>query len=112
MKIVNRGYIIVRPKEQFWSWANQYSEEEFKVEAGDEIEPNLYLITEDFFEVEPLIEQNFKNIFKTELMMVTEDEANWPEDRSMDRFAEWFEIEIGSTVMDMEKADLKRDEVS
>jgi hypothetical protein len=111
MKIVNRGYIIVRPTAHFWSWAKQHTEEDLQVEEGDDVEPNIYLIEEDFFDVEPLIEQNFKKIFKTELMMVTEDEASWPEKLSIDLFLEWFELEFGATVLDVEKADLKRESV-
>jgi hypothetical protein len=74
MKIVNRGYIIVRPTAHFWKWAKQHTEEDLQVEEGDDVEPNIYLIEENFFDIEPLVEQNFKKIFKTELMMVTEDE--------------------------------------
>jgi hypothetical protein len=39
--------------------------------------------------------------------MITEDESEWPEDRSMETFLNWFDIEIGSTVFDLEKSDLK-----
>jgi hypothetical protein len=111
MKIVNRGYIIVRPTELFWTWANQFSEVELKVQSGDDIEPTIYLIEEDFFEIEPLIERAFKKIFKTELMMVTEIESEWPEDRSMDVFLNWFELEFGTSVLDLEKSDLKREDI-
>lgn len=111
MKIVNRGYIIVRPTTHFWSWAKQHTEEGLQVEEGDAIEPSIYLIEEDFFDVEPLIEQNFKKIFKTELMMVTEDETSWPEKIVLETFREWFDLEFGTTVLDLEKADLKRDSV-
>ena len=107
MKIINRGFIIVRPTKLFWAWANQFNEEDLEVEANDEIEPNVYLITEDFFEIEPIIEQNFKKIFRTELSMVTDIEEEWPEDRSMEIFEKWFRLELGSTVFDVEKSDLK-----
>ena len=109
MKIVNRGYIIVRPTAQFWSWDNPYTEEELRVEEGDPIEPNIYLIEEDFFDVEPLIEQNFKKIFKTELSMVNEDEGSWPEKLTVELFLNWFDLEFGATVIDLDKSDLKKD---
>lgn len=111
MKIVNRGYIIVRPTAHFWNWAKQHTEEDLQVEEGDDVEPNVYLIEEDFFDTEPLIEQNFKKIFKTELMMVTEDETSWPEKLTVDLFQEWFDLEFGATVLDLEKADLKRESI-
>ena len=106
MKIVNRGCITVAPKQAFWDWTNQFEDDlEFSVEDG--VEPNVYLITDDFFEIEPLIEQHFKKIFKNELSMITEGESEWPEERTLEVFLNWFTIDIGSTVFDLEKADLK-----
>lgn len=110
MKIVNRGYVIVRPTEHFWNWANQFADEDLKVQMEDGMEPNIYLIEEDFFEIEPVIERSFKKIFKTELLMVNDDEESWPEDRSMETFLAWFDLEFGATVLDLEKSDLKRED--
>ena len=105
MKLVNRGFIIVHPTNQFLEWANTF-DAEFSFDSSDEMEPNSYLITEDFLEVEPLIEQHFKKIFKNELSMITENEEDWPEDLSFSQFSQWFVIAIGSTVFDLEKTDL------
>jgi hypothetical protein len=110
MKIVNRGYITVKQNKPFWDWANEFeSDMEFTVE--DDLEPNIYLITEDFIEIDPIIEQNFKKIFKNELSMITEEETDWPEDRSIEVFLEWFSIEVGSTVFDLEKSDLNAEKI-
>ena len=75
------------------------------------MDPNIYLISEDFFDIEPLIEQHYKMIFASELSMVTEDELDWPENRNLELFLEWFELEIGSTVFDLEKSDLKTEKL-
>jgi hypothetical protein len=110
MKIVNRGYISIRQNKAFWDWANEFeSDMEFSVE--DDIDPNIYLITEDFIDVEPIIEQNFKKIFKNELSMITEEETDWPEIRTMEVFLEWFTIEVGSTVFDLDKSDLRVEKI-
>jgi hypothetical protein len=110
MKIVNRGYISVTPNKPFWDWANSFEDEmEFSVEDG--VEPNIYLITEDFFDIEPIIEQNFKKIFKNELTMITDTQEDWPEDLSIENFLEWFTLEVGSTVFDLEKSDIKIEKV-
>lgn len=110
MKLVNRGYITITPNKSFWDWANTFeSDMEFSVEDG--IEPNVYLITDEFFEIEPIIEQHYKKIFKNELSMITEEEEAWPAERSMEVFLEWFTLEIGSTVFDLEKSDIKVDKV-
>jgi hypothetical protein len=106
MKIVNRGFLILRTKAPFYAWASTIDEQSF-YEEGDVVEPSIYLITDDFLEDEPMIEQHFKNIFENELLMITEDEGLWPEKRSIELFNEWFTVELGSSVFDCEKADLK-----
>ncbi len=110
MKLINRGFITVHPTSQFFEWANTF-ESEIELNPEDGIEPNVYLITEDFLEVEPIIEQNFKKIFKNELSMITENEEDWPEDLSFEQFSKWFELEIGSTVFDLEKSDLRAEKL-
>lgn len=110
MKIVNRGFITVAPKQAFWDWANQF-EDDVVFSETDEVEPNVYLITEDFFEIEPLIEQNFKKIFNNELAMITENEEDWPENRTLELFLTWFTLEIGSTVFDLEKSGLSAEKI-
>jgi hypothetical protein len=105
MNFINRGFLSVTPKQGFWNWANtldpdlQFSEE-------DPMEPTVYLITEDFFDEEPLIEQHFKKIFRNELKAICEEERRWPAVLAIDVFLEWFEIHIGSMVFDLEKTDL------
>ncbi len=102
MKIVNRGFITVRPKQAFVDWAN-IQDEEFQIDIN--AEPTVYLIEEDFFEVDPIIESNFKKIFMCELEAVTDDEEEYPEIK-MDVFLTWFELEVGSTVIDLQEDQL------
>jgi len=110
MKLINRGFITAHPTHHFFDWANTF-ESEIELNLEDGIEPNVYLITEDFLEIEPVIEQHFKKIFKNELSMITENEGDWPEDLSFDQFSKWFVIEIGSTVFDLEKSDLRAEKL-
>ncbi len=106
MKIVNRGFLTVRHLQPFWEWANQFNEDiQFSEEDG--VEPNCYLIEEDFMDIEPVIEQNFKKIFKNELEMACEEEANWPEKLTLELFLSFFDIELGTTVFDLQKSDLR-----
>lgn len=103
MKLVNRGFIRVKAKQGFIDWANKV-EPEF--ELDEEVEGNVYLIEEDFFDVEPVIEANFKKIFETELYMISEEEESFPV-INIETFLDWFEIEIGNTVFDTLKSDIK-----
>ena len=105
MKIVNRGFITVRPKEAFVEWANQ-QDDEFKIDLS--AEPSVYLIEEDFFDQDPIIESKFKQIFLCELEAVSDNEEGFPE-INMSVFKEWFSLEVGSVVIDLEKEDLIRE---
>ena len=67
MKFVNRGYLLITPTKDFVEWANS-TEPDFKLNA-DFVEGNVYLIEEDFLESEPIIEANFKKIFKMVILV-------------------------------------------
>jgi hypothetical protein len=105
MKIVNRGFISVRPKQPFVEWANA-QDDEFHIDLN--AEPTVYLIEEDFFEVEPIIEANFKKMFSCELEAVSDNEEGYPEIK-LEVFLEWFSVEIGSVVIDLKDEDLVRE---
>ena len=105
MKIVNRGFITVRPKQAFVDWAN-HQDIEFQIDLNGE--PSVYLIEEDFFEIDPIIEGNYKTIFACELAAVSDDEEQFPEFK-LSIFKEWFSVEAGSTVIDLEEENLIRD---
>jgi hypothetical protein len=105
MKIINRGFIILKPKKAYLDWANQFEEEEIIFSTEDECEASIYLIEEDFFDFEPVLEKNFKKIFKNELEAVA-DEEHWPENLTLNLFLEWFEVDFGTSVFDTQKNDL------
>jgi len=106
MKVVNRSYITIHPRQAFWDWANPFNSE-LTFDAEDVTEGTVYLVEEDFFDFEPVLEKNFKKIFKNELASITDDEENWPEKLSMELFLEWFVIDFGSMVIDLEKSNLR-----
>lgn len=109
MNHVNRGYISIRPTKLFFEWAMQH-DSLISFKESDYIEPNIYLITEDFLDEEPVLKQHFKKIFENELMAITDDDV-WPETRTLEVFLQWFNVEFGSMVFDLEKSDLKREEI-
>jgi hypothetical protein len=109
MKLVNRGFIFIRPKQAFCDWAKQH-DSEFDFNESDDLEGNVYLIEDDFFEIEPLLEQHFKKIFMNECQGVVEDDEFIPK-LTMELFLDWFEIQIGSTVFDTQKSQLTQEEL-
>ncbi|MES2589569.1 MAG: hypothetical protein V4622_11370 [Bacteroidota bacterium] len=109
MKILNRGFLIIKPKQAYWNWANQF-DEDMSFTEEDECEGTVYLIEEDFFEFEPIIEKNFKKILKNEFTSVA-DENFWPENLTIELFHEWFDYDFGSSVFDTLKTDLETEKV-
>lgn len=107
MKFVNRGYLLVTPSKLFVAWANSTKPDLIMNENF--LEGNVYLIEDDFLEVEPIIESNFKKILKNELFSVTDNEKLWPEKISLELFNSFFIVEAGTTVFDLQKTDLIKD---
>lgn len=105
MEIVNRGYILVTPKEAFITWANQHDED---FEDLTQNEGSIYLIEDDFYDDEPVLKSHFKRIFENELLAVTEDEETYPK-ITFENFNEMFDCQLGSMVFDALKSDLKCD---
>jgi len=105
MKTVNRGYILVEPRQAFCDWAKQ-NDEDFTFDEDDDLEGSLYLIEEDFFDVEPLIEKHFKKIMVNECLAIVDSEDLFPKP-TMELFFEWFHVRIGGSVFDTQKEDLK-----
>lgn len=106
MKIVNRGFIIISPKQPFFDWANEF-EEDIYFSEEDEVEPTVYLIEDDFLETDQIIRDNFKKIFRNELNMITDNPDDHPKISEV-LFFEWFTVTAGTTVLDNQKSDLKR----
>lgn len=99
--------MLVRPTRAFQVWAQQANTDLF-IDL-DHNEGSIYLIEEDFLEEEPIIEASFKKILLHEIEAVTDDEATWPEDFNRELFDQFFTVEFGSMVFDLQKSDLKRD---
>ena len=108
MKLVNRSYLTVRPKQAFWDWANLL-QEDVSFTENDDIESNIYLVEEDFYDLIPVLEKNYKKIFVNELSAITEVNDLWPEKVSFELFLDWFTVDYGSMVIDLEKSDLRAD---
>ena len=102
MKIVNRGFISVKAKQPYIDWVNQF-EDEFVMDIDSE--PSIYLVEEDFFELEPVLKANFKKIFKNELEMITEEASDFPP-ITLDNFLHWFSVEMGASVFDCQTDSL------
>lgn len=105
MKIVNRGYLSVRPTKLFIDWANQNDEDFSDLDTS---EASIYLIEEDFYDDEPVLKSHFKKVFLNELEAVTEDESVYPEIK-FEIFNAWFDVELGAAVFDTQENNIIAD---
>ncbi len=99
---IDRNAIIVKPKQPFFDWLNKIFQDEEPIMTLDE--NNIYLIREMDSNEQILqwIKKNFDLIFLNELNNWYTDENVWPQKRNYKMFAEWFDIEIHSMIIDLE----------
>lgn len=109
MNVVNRGFIRIVPTEKFMSWAKSVAEETPFFEQ--EPEATIYLIEEEFWEDDKVLEAYYRRIFKQECDPFMEENPTLPECPDLEAFLELFEVELGSFVYDLRKENLERYEV-
>lgn len=109
MKVVNRGFILIEPKQAFCDWAKLH-DPDFDFEEGDDLEGNLYLIEEDFFEYEPVLESHFKKIMQNECLAIVDSEEDMPVP-TMELFTSWFKVRIGAAVFDTQKGQIQTESI-
>ena len=104
--MINRGSVLVRPKQAYIDWAAQL--DDTGVVPGAENERTVYLIPEynDDFEAMEILAEGFDMIFQLELGGWHADEDKWPGNRTFAMFREWFSIEFNSVVEDLCKYEL------
>ena len=109
MNILNRGQIVIFPTENFHQWAKQNSDEElFFTSQG---EPSVYLIEEEFWEDELIIEKYRKKIIRREFSEICFDEQKWPNIKDNEQFRFYFSAFLGLVVVDLLESDLYSEEM-
>ena len=99
--MINRGTVLVRPKQPFLDWAMSV-DEEGAIPAPDD-ERTVYLIPtyHDDIEAMDILSRGFEGIFEEELEAWHPEESAWPSPLSWRMFQEWFEVELNSMVVDL-----------
>lgn len=95
--ILDRGFIIVKPKDAFFKWSNEYDDD---FDDLDDNEPSIYLIEDDFYDDETVLKSHYKQIFLSELLGVTDNTEVYP-DITWDNFNSFFDCDLGTTVFDL-----------
>lgn len=102
MDVVNRGLLLVVPRQPYLDWANglEHHGPDFRLDEGM---PAAYLIPQfgTLEEVDEFIGEAHGTIFEEELAAWTENRDVWPEPRDPGRFYEWFSVEYTDLVADL-----------
>ena len=113
-EVANRSALYVIPREPFKKWAKLY-DEELNGDLKDRLnEKHVYLI--DFFYQEDLkdvLEPYYLEIFEYELKNWNYLKKEWPENRNIAVFLDWFEVifcddifDLGTEQMEIEETDI------
>lgn len=108
--MLNRGVLIVRPKQPYLDWAAQLDDS--GLVPDPEGEKTVYLIPEFESDDEAweILEDVYPEVFERELDGWHTDESAWPQNRTFAMFKEWFDIELQSVVEDLCAYEIEDDE--
>ena len=108
--MLNRGVLIVRPKQPYLDWAAGLDDSGVMPDVEGEMTVYLVPSFEDDDEAWEVIEQVHTEVFERELYDWHTDESAWPQNRTFELFVEWFDIEFHSVVEDLGDEDISNDE--
>ncbi len=99
--MINRGVLIVRPKQPFLDWAAGLDDSGILPDPSGE--QTVYLIPnfDSYEEAWEIIEDVYLDVFENELEGWHTDESAWPTNRDIETFQKWFTVEAHSVVEDL-----------
>jgi hypothetical protein len=108
--MLNRGGMIVRPKQPYLDWAAQLDDSGLVPDPRGE--QTVYLIPqfENDDEASAILQDIYAEVFERELDGWHTDESAWPRNRTFAMFKEWFDVELHSVVEDLCGDEIEDDE--
>ncbi len=107
---VNRTVVIIKGKQPLVDWINS-SDPKNPVTIEDvQNDCNVLLIPSEYSREEAIesVEQSYETIFLSEIEGWHIDEAFWPEDITLEKFRDWFDLEYHSTLIDVIEEDIEK----
>jgi hypothetical protein len=107
--MINRSVLIVRPKQACLDWAAGLES------AGPLPDPyaeqTVYMIPcfECREDAEEILSSFYETVFERQLLSWHADRSVWPQNRDINAFREWFNVELHSVVEDLCDYDLTDD---
>jgi hypothetical protein len=113
MNLINRGVVVIKPREPFLDWVNRdptlsspVTMEELQQDCTSVLVPDLGSLEAALDYVAPLKPR----LFEMELEAWDRDPANWPKERTSDLFDAWFALKMHSMVWDTVDAPIVKEE--
>ena len=110
---INRGSVIIIPKQPFYDWANNvFPEDDLIMSAEKTEEHNSYLLQEHQLYKDPkrALKNYWEFIFQDQLLGICTDDSRWPTKITWKLFTEWFDFYFSSMVIDLEDGSIEREE--
>jgi hypothetical protein len=101
---INRTVVMLGPKQPFLDWLNNVDPDDEALSVEDLRDDNEVFLTPQFndnSDSEKWVEKRWSFLFEHMLMGWIDDEAMWPQDRTLEMFREWFDIEIHTMAWDL-----------
>lgn len=103
MELINRGVVVIKPKEPFLEWVNREVDLSSPVTMKDLQKDCTVMLVPDLYSLEDMLDYLSPLrplLFEGELESWSRDPATWPGDRTAEAFEAWFELEAHSGVWD------------
>ena len=110
MRLVNRGVLIIKPKQPFLDWADRLPDPT-PVTLAQLREDCTAILIPDVDDAEAYLRRIYRSIFEMELDGWHRDESFWPQKRDYRTFRAWFDVEWHSMVWDASDSVLLREVV-
>lgn len=107
-EITNRSALFVTPREPFKEWARLHNESPMEDLAQRLTENHVYLV--EWFHEEPIadiLRPYYLEIFESELLSWNSYRNEWPQDRSLESFLEWFDVKLCDGLYDLETEKIR-----
>lgn len=108
---INRAAIVVRPARHYIEWASELDDEAPEHSKMLEKRVSIYLVAEDPDENEETapLDHYYKKIFEAELAAWSIAKTDWPKDRTLQMFLQWFDVARESIVTDLESGPIEHE---
>jgi len=107
---INRSAISIKPLQPFIDWHNAIYPDS-KIDETDFNDINIYLINNNSLEeIETHLKKKFDKYFMLELEGWHTNKKEWPQKRNYKMFKKWFEVNISTSVFDLEKTPVSKND--